>query len=120
MKKKEDVEDLTHQLASRLTISKPKEGRRAKPDSQPQDDLNTSMRAVNAASQKLSALMQTGWAATKDSRMSKQRQEATTCAKEIKKTLNSLRKAVTSPLDPERAALSAVGKLLTLQLVRSR
>lgn len=119
-KKTEDVEDLTRQLATKLTISRPKEKRKATPDSLPQDDPNASMRTVNTASQKLSALVQTGWTATKDNRVSEQRQEAVTCAKNIKKNLNALRKAVApSPLDFERAALSAAGKLLTLQLVSS-
>ena len=117
-KKAEDVEDLTRQLASKLTISKPKEKQRVTPGSPPQDNPNTSMRTVNTASQKLSALMQTGWTATKDSGVSKQRQEAVTCARNIKKNLNTLRKAMaSSPLDLERAALSAVGKLLAIQLV---
>ena len=111
-KRTEDVEGLTHQFASKLTISKSEE-QRAIPDTPPQDDPNTSMRAINTASQKLSALVQTGWTATKDSR-----QEATTCARNIKNNLNALREIVTpSPLDLERAALSAVGKLLALQLV---
>lgn len=118
-KKTEDVEDLTHQLASKLTISKQKQKQRAAPGSPPRDDPNTSMRAVNAASQRLSALMKTGWTVVKDSGVSKQVQEATACARDIKKNLNVLRKAVTSsPLDLERAALSVVGKLLALQLVR--
>ena len=117
-KKAEDVEDLTRQLASKLTISKPKEKQRVTP-SPPQDNPNASMRTVNTSSQKLSALMQAGWTATKDSGASKQRREAATCARNIKKNLSTLRKAVaSSPLDLERAALSAVGKLLALQLVR--
>ena len=115
----EDVEDLTRQLASKLTVSKPKEKQRATPDTPPLDDPNVSMRTINTASQKLSVLMQTGWTATKDNGVSKQRQEAAICVRNIKKNLNTLRKAVTSsPLDLERAALSAVGKLLALQLVR--
>lgn len=118
-KKAEDVEGLTRQLASKLTISKPKAKPKVAPDSPPQDDPNVSMRTVNAASQKLSALMQTGWTAVKDNGASKQRQEAATCTRNIKKNLNTLRKTVaSSPLDLERAALSAVGKLLALQLVR--
>jgi len=117
-KKTEDVEDLTRRLASKLTISKP-EKQRAVPDSPPQDNPNNRMRTVNTASQKLSALVQTGWTATKGGRVSKQGQEAATCTRDIKKNLNALRKAVaSSPLDLERAALSAVGKLLALQLVR--
>ena len=120
-KKAEDVEDLTRQLASKLTISKPKAKQKATLDPLPQDDPNVSMRTVNTASQKLSALMQTGWSAAKDNGVSKQRQEAVTCAMNIKKNLDTLRKAAaSSPLDLERAALSAVGKLLALQLVRSR
>lgn len=119
-KKATDVEDLTHHLASKLTISKPKEKQRATPGSSSQDDPNANMRTVNTASQKLSVLMQTGWTVAKDNGGSKQRQEAGACAKNIKKNLNALRKAVTSsPLDLERAALSAVGKLLALQLVCS-
>ena len=119
-KKGEDVEDLTRQLSSKLTISKPKEKQRATPGSPPQDNPNISMRTVNTASQKLSVLAQTGWTVAKDSGGSKQRQEAMTCAKNIKKNLNALRKAVaSSPLDLERAALSAAGKLLALQLVRA-
>lgn len=119
-KKVEDVEDLTRRLASKLTISEPKEKRKATPDSSPQNNPNASMRTVNTASQKLSALMQTGWIATKDNGVSKQRREAATCATDIKKNLKALRKAVaSSPLDLERAALSAAGKFLALQLVRS-
>lgn len=119
-KKAEDVEDLTRQLASKLTISKPRGKQRVTPDAPPQDDPNSSMRTINTASQKLSALMQTGWTANKDSGVSKQRQEAATCARNIRKNLDTLRKAgASSPLDLERAALSAVGKLLAIQLVRS-
>jgi separase len=118
-KKTEDVEDLAHQLATRLTISKSKEKQTAIPDLLPQDNPNASMRAVNTASQKLSALTQTGWTVAKDGGTSKQGEEAMTCARSIKKNLDALRKVTTpSPLDLERAALSAVGKLLTLQLVR--
>ena len=120
-KKVEDVEDLTRQLSSKLTISKSKEKQKATSDPPLQDNPNVNMRTVNVASQKLSALMHTGWSATKDNGISKQRQEAVTCAMNIKKNLNTLRRAAaSSPLDLERAALSAVGKLLTLQLVRSR
>lgn len=119
-KKGEDVEDLARQLSTKLAISKPKEKKRATPDSPPRDDPKTCMRTVNAASQKLSALIQTGWSATKDNGTSKRR-EAAACALNIKKNLNALRKAVApSPLDLERAALSAAGKLLSLQLVRIR
>ena len=117
-KKADDVEDLTRKLASKLTISRPKEKQKAIPDSPPQGDPNAGMRTVNTASQKLSTLVQTGWTAAKDSGVSEQWREAATCAKNIKKNLNALRKAViSSPLDLERAALSAAGKLLTLQLV---
>lgn len=117
--KAEDVEDLAHRLASKLTISKSKEKQRAIPDTPLQGDPNTSMRAINVASQNLSALVQTGWTAAKDTRFSKQGQEASTWVGSIKKNLNALRETVTpSPLDLERAALSAVGKLLALQLVR--
>jgi len=117
-KKTGDVEDLTRQLASKLTISKPKK-QRVMPDSPPRDNPNTRMRTVTAASQKLSALMQTGWTAAKGGRVSKQGREAATCTRDIKENLNALQKAVaSSPLDLERAALSAVGKLLALQLVR--
>ena len=117
-KKAEDVEDLANQLTSKLTISKSKEKQRAIPVTPPQNDPNASMRAVNVASQKLSALVQTGWTAARDSGFSKQGQEAATCARNIKKNLNVLRETTaSSPLDFERAALSAVGKLLALQLV---
>ena len=120
-KKGEDVEDLARQLSTKLAISKPKEKQKATPDSPPRDGSNTRMRAVNVASQKLTALIQTGWSATKDNGTSKQRREAATCALNIRKNLNALRKAVApSPLDLERAALSAAGKLLSLQLVRIR
>ena len=73
------------------------------------------MRAVNAASQSLSAVVQGGWKAGE--KKSSLGAEAMSAAGKAEEALKVLRVACPGDLDVERAASSVVAKLVVLEMV---
>lgn len=117
------TDDVTRRLASTLTISNTKstgmEHSRA-PESI-QDKRISVMRAVNAASQGLAAVMKSGWKAPSiEPSMKKStaaRHEAFGLATSARRALEDLRVISPGDVDVERAAISVAGKLLSLDMV---
>jgi separase len=79
------------------------------------------MRAVNAASQGLAAVMKSGWKAPSvEPSMKKStttRHEAFGLATSARRALEDLRVISSGGIDVERAAISVAGKLLSLDMV---
>jgi hypothetical protein len=99
--------------------SDPKPKPKPKPSSSSGDGSSTTrvaaaMRAVNAASQTLSGLVQSGWRAGSGKKSS----EAVGAGENASKELRELRAVCMGDVDVERAASSVVGKLIVLELVR--
>ena len=81
------------------------------------------MRAVNTAMQSLTALAQTGWKKSKTESTSTWRSrnaEANTLAATSRDHLATLRGLDGATVEIERAALSIVGKLVSVDMVRGR
>ena len=120
------TDDVTHRLASALTISNTKgvgtEHSRA-PESI-QDRRISVMRTVNAASQGLTAVMKSGWKAPSvepsKKKSSATRHEAFGLAASARSALGDLRVVSPGDIDVERAAISVAGKLLSLDMVSCR
>ncbi|KDQ52064.1 hypothetical protein JAAARDRAFT_40451 [Jaapia argillacea MUCL 33604] len=111
------VNDLADKLASGLVIDA--KAHRNAPAHKSGEDRAAAMRSVNAASQTLSALAQTGWrAAQKSTATSGNLSKVTSCVQSAKKSLQLLRKGTTEKdaVDVERAACSMSGKLIALEL----
>lgn len=86
------------------------------------DTRHSTMRAVNAASQSLSNVLQSGWKSSKDVsaiKKSSSSSMANTAASAAKKGLRELRAICPGDVDVERAASSIVGKLIALEMVCS-
>lgn len=99
-------DDLADQVAG-LTIGKQKTLSKEEP-------RLAVMRAVNTASQSLSAVAQSGWKAGS----AKKSSTAAVAAVAASKSLQELRGICPEDADVERAASSVVGKLLALEMVR--
>ena len=117
------TEDVTHRLASTLTISNAK-GVGAEHSGAPesiQDRRISVMRAVNGASQGLTAVVKSGWKAPSAEPSTKKstatRHEAFSLAASALSALGDLRVISPGDVDVERAAISVAGKLLSLDMV---
>lgn len=117
------TEDVTHRLASTLTISNAK-GVGAEHSGAPesiQDRRISVMRAVNGASQGLTAVVKSGWKAPSVEPSTKKstatRHEAFSLAASARSALGDLRVISPGDVDVERAAISVAGKLLSLDMV---
>jgi len=118
--------DVTRRLASTLTISNAK-GTGTEYSGAPesiQDRRISIMRAVNNASQGLTAVMKSGWKAPSVEPFGKKSitalQEASGLATSARSGLGDLRVISPGDVDVERAANSVVGKLLSLDMVSCR
>jgi separase len=118
---------ITNRLASAATTSKAKGARNGAatehsggPKST-QDKRVTAMRAVNAASQGLTAVITSGWKAPRAEPSMKKStatsHEAFDLAASARTALGDLRVALPGDVDVERAAISVAGKLLSLDMV---
>jgi separase len=118
------TDDVTHRLASALTISNAKGVGTEHSRESIQDRRISVMRTVNAASQGLTAVMKSGWKAPSaepsKKKSSATRHEAFGLAASARSALGDL--CVVSPgdIDVERAAISVAGKLLSLDMVSCR
>ncbi|KAJ7632765.1 cysteine peptidase C50 [Roridomyces roridus] len=99
-----------------LAISNPKgKGKEKAATLSPEERRVAAMRAVNAASQELSVLVQSGWKPSSDTAPTK-RSSANSAAASVSKHLALLREVSPGELDIERAAGSVLGKLVTLEM----
>ncbi|KAG6850976.1 hypothetical protein H0H93_005845 [Arthromyces matolae] len=107
----ETVNKLADQLTSNLTISDTKGKQKATLSSE-QIRLD-SMRAVNSASQQLSAVIESGW---KKSPGKPSTQPAVKAATSAAKHLHILRKDELKDINVERASMSVLAKLVSLEM----
>ncbi|KAG6866774.1 hypothetical protein C0991_011433 [Blastosporella zonata] len=105
------VDKLAEQLTSGLVISDAKGKRKAANLSDEQIRLE-SMRAVNSASQSLSSAINSGWKKSSGKTSSTVASAAAAAAKH----LTILRQNGSGDLDVERAAMSVLGKLVSLEM----
>lgn len=127
---KSETDTLADRLASGLKISNAatngtgprvasKGKGREKPVESPEERKNSAMRSVNANSQSLSSVIQSGWKASMPRTGSGYTVASVSAlASTLHNSLNSLRKLSPGDLDVERAASSVVGKLIALEMVR--
>ncbi|KAG6813285.1 hypothetical protein H0H92_012440 [Tricholoma furcatifolium] len=105
------VDSLAQQLTSNLVISNTK-GKGKAVNISPEQARIESMRAVNSASQALSAAIQSGWKKS----AGKASLQASGAAAAAAKHLKVLRQDEIRDVDVERAAVSVLGKLITLEM----
>ena len=118
------TEEITDQLASKLTISKAKSTRNGVTRVPTQERRIVAMRTVNSASQGLSTVMKTGWKAPGEDPAVKKSvantHEAFGLATSARAALGDLRAISPGDVDTERAAIAVAGKLLSLDMVRGK
>ena len=112
------VDELSNKLASGLKISKAEPRRKVASKPTPETQKALSMRAVNAASKSLFEIVESGWKHTPESARGTRFSTANTHAAAAATHLSILRKLCPNDIDIERAALSVLGKLSSLEMVR--
>ncbi|CAA7261156.1 unnamed protein product [Cyclocybe aegerita] len=111
------ADQLAKDLASKLTLNSTKGKQKAEEhDVNPGRAKLTSMRAVNEASQTLSAVVQSGWKKTAPDASKTTLSTANTAASTASKHLETLRRVSPGDIDVERAAVSVLGKLIALEM----
>ena len=117
---KQVAEDLADALATKLTISGPKGKQKAAPEVISEDDPRISaMRSVNSASQELSNVVRSGWKKSLSNFSKTTLSNAESSALTAEENLCVLRRICLQDMDVERAAVSVLGKLVTLDMVSS-
>ena len=112
------AEDLADALATKLTISGSKGKQKAAPEVISEDDLRISaMRSVNSASQELSNVVRSGWKKSLSNFSKTTLSNAESSALTAEENLYVLRRICLQDMDVERAAVSVLGKLVTLDMV---
>lgn len=121
------ADQLADALATRLTISAAKGKKKAleshERESSDEEKRVASMRAVNAASQTLSSVVQSGWKKSTDVPARRQTTKkgslstAMDAAEAASRHLAVLRSLSPNDLNVERAAISIVGKLVSIDMV---
>ena len=121
-KRTASVDQLADAIATQLTISDGKKGKQKEQFASCEEKLAASMRAVNAASQVLSDLVQSGWKRSAETTQLKKGSMSTAvdASESASKHLAILRSLSPSDINVERAAISFLGKLMTLEMVRYR
>ena len=115
---KQVAEDLANALATKLTISGSKGQRKTAPEVVSEDDLRISaMRSVNSASQELSKVVRSGWNKSLSNFSTTTLSNAESSALTAEENLCVLRRICPQDMDVERAAVSVLGKLVTLDMV---
>ena len=110
------TDQLVSDLVSKLTVNDVK-GK--KKEESPVDTKLLSMRAVNTASQSLTAVVQSGWKkSTSDGTSRTTLATVNSSSSSAAKHLAILRGLSPGDVDVERAAMSTLGKLVTLDMVR--
>ena len=112
------AEALADALATKLTISGSKGKQKAAPEMVSEDDLRISaMRSVNSASQELSNVVRSGWKKFLSNFSTTTLSNAESSALTAEENLCVLRRICLQDMDVERAAVSVLGKLVTLDMV---
>jgi separase len=115
------VDRLADQLTATLKISNAKGKKKVTPSLLPAEQKLQSMRLVNSASQRLSAIVQTGWKKSQEKsavRKSSTLTDADESASTAATNLAILRELNSGDLDIERAGMSILSKLIALEMVR--
>lgn len=116
------ADNLAKDLSERLVINnlktKGKGKQKAREDSSPEADKLASMHAVNAASQALSAVAQSGWKKSTGESSKVTLATINSSAAQAAKHLGVLGRMSSGDVDVERAAASVLGKLMALEMVR--
>ena len=114
------AEDLADALATKLTISGSKGKQKAAPEMISKDDLRISATwSVNSASQELSNVVCSGWKKALFNFSKTTLSNTESSALTAEENLCVLRRICLQDMDVERAAVSVLGKLVTLYLVSS-
>ena len=112
------AEDLADALATKLTISGSKGKQKAASEVISEDDLGISaMRSVNSASEELSNVVRSGWKKSPSNFSKTTLSNAESAALMAEGNLCVLRRICLQDMDVERAAVSVLGKLVTLDMV---
>ena len=112
------AEVLADALATKLTISSSKGKQKAAPDVISKDDLRISaMQSVNLASQELSTVVRSGWKKSPSNFSKTTLSNAESSASTAEENFCVLRRICLHDMDVERAAVSVLGKLVTLDMV---
>ena len=115
---KQVAEDLAGALAAKLTISGSKGKPKAAPKVISEDDLRVSaMRSVNLASPELSNVVRSGWKKSLCNFAKTTLSNDESSALMAEENLCILRRICMQNMDVERAAVSVLGKLVTLDMV---
>ena len=123
---KSAAEQLADTLSSKLTLQgsagvggKERVSQSQGIDDGPKESKTGSMRAVNAASQSLSSIVQSGWKKSTGTATTNRAtlQTATTMAASALKHIRILRKLCAGDIDVERATMSVLAKLVGLEMV---
>ncbi|PPQ82925.1 hypothetical protein CVT24_008809, partial [Panaeolus cyanescens] len=109
------TDQLADQLATKLVIESAK-GKQKAEGSDGEATKLTAMRAVNASSQTLSGVVQSGWKKSASQAAKSTLSTVNTAVSTCTKHLAILRKLSPDDLDVERAALSVLGKLVALEM----
>lgn len=107
-------DELADKLASNLTISNGIAKEDLSPEATEKKRIGA-MRTINASSQALGAIVQSGWRASKPEPQTKS--EPSTLLPEGRTALNDLRSVSPGSLNTERAASGLAGKFIALELV---
>ncbi len=123
-------DELADEFTSKLAISKRRTKSKATgpaPLQTPEERCLSAMRAVNASSQKLSTISDSGWKTSTQTLPKHARTPSSVSVGSVgdivgslRKDLQLLRQLKPGEMDLERAALSAIGKLASLEMVRNR
>jgi len=111
------ADNLAKGLSERLVINNSTTKGKQKASS-PEADKLASMHAVNAASQALSAVAQSGWKKSIGELSKVTLATINSSATQAAKHLGVLRLMSSEDVDVERAAASVLGKLMALEMVR--
>jgi len=113
------VDKLAKELSETLTVSDGKGKQKVDSNRGPEATKLASMRAVNTASQALLNVVQSGWKKSSSSGGSSKvpLETVNSAAADAAKHLGILRRISPGDIDVERAAVSVLGKLMTLEMV---
>ncbi|KAL4242854.1 hypothetical protein ABKN59_011524 [Abortiporus biennis] len=113
--------DLSSAFTAKLTLVDRKGKQKEATVSSPEETCMSAMRAVNSASKKLSAIIDSGWSSRQDTQTTRGRPSTTLStvneqATSIQKNLRIIREMKPGDVDVERAASSVTGKLISLEM----
>jgi len=111
------VDKLAKELSETLIVSDGKGKQKVDSNRGPEATKLASMRAVNTASQALLNVVQSGWKKSSGGSSKVPLETVNSAAGDAAKHLGILRRISPGDTDVERAAVSVLGKLITLEMV---